>query len=411
MGELTDWLRNTGKDIAKAAGKHIAERGLAYAKDALGAGVRAELEGKAGEQSGDGVEDWLKHTGREVARAVGSHLKSMAKDKAVALAKQHLGAGIADEMSGGHFYTLQGEATRKGKHAHVHARNPKKVRPMPPGLSRGEGVASSLRSAGASALKAVGKAALAAGKDAGEKQLQGLAKKYFGGAGTPEQAVRVCAYTLSTLRKIITQKRRHVAGLSPNDYLSMHAHRLTSGGEEEIARFREMLAKRPAQGGAKMVDKRRMIREIKTKLHPPVSKLSRARAVEYIFGTAREMGWDWEPLFEQAPERKRVPKGCYRMRGPGPGRAQPKDTGLKVAGPKRKPSAYNDYMRATLADPSFFPGMPYGGVSGRFAKAARRWKDHKATIADSAAASADRAAFRASPAGRMKIPKKKKNRG
>ena len=38
-------------------------------------------------------------------------------------------------------------------------------------------------------------------------------------------------------------------------------------------------------------------------------------------------------------------------------------------------------------------------------------KTHKATIADSAAASADRAAFRATPAGRMKIPKKKKNRG
>lgn len=376
MGELTDWLRSTGKDIAKAAGKHIAERGLAYAKDALGAGVRAELEGKAGEQSGDGVEDWLKDTGREVARAVGSHLKSMAKDKAVALAKQHLGAGIADEMSGG--------------------------------LSRGEGVASS---AGASALKAVGKAALAAGKDAGEKQLQGLAKKYFGGAGTPEQAVRVCAYTLSTLRKIITQKRRHVAGLSPNDYLSMHAHRLTSGGEEEIARFREMLAKRPAQGGAKMTDKRRMIRGVKAKLHPPVTKLSRARAVEYIFGTAREMGWDWEPLFEQAPERKRVPKGCYKMRGPGPGLAQPKDTGLKVAGPKRKPSAYNDYMRATLADPSFFPGMAYGGVSGRFAKAARRWKDHKARGADKVAANAAAAAFRATPAGRMKIPKKKKKLG
>ena len=97
MGELADWLRNTGKDIARAAGKHIAERGLAYAKDALGAGVRAELEGEqSGEQSGDGVEDWLKDTGREVARAVGSHLKSMARDKAVALAKQHLGAGIAE---------------------------------------------------------------------------------------------------------------------------------------------------------------------------------------------------------------------------------------------------------------------------------------------------------------------------
>ena len=97
MGELTDWLRSTGKDIAKAAGKHIAARGLAYAKDALGAGVRAELEGEAAGhgQSGDGVEDWLKHTGREVARAEGSHLKSKAKDTAVALAKQHLGAGSA----------------------------------------------------------------------------------------------------------------------------------------------------------------------------------------------------------------------------------------------------------------------------------------------------------------------------
>jgi hypothetical protein len=132
--------------------------------------------------------------------------------------------------------------------------------------------------------------------------------------GTSEQAVRVCAYTLSTLRKIITAKRRQVAGLSVNDYLGMHAHRILKPDKQhQIPEFHQHLKKKPSQGGMTMKKKRKFVSIIKSKLHPPVGKLDRKRAVEYIYGTAREMGWDWESFFENAPERKRVPKGCYAM--------------------------------------------------------------------------------------------------
>ena len=50
-----------------------------------------------------------------------------------------------------------------------------------------------------------------------------LATQYFGGAGTKEQAVRVCAYTVTTLRKIVTAMRRDLNKLSPSEYLRIHA--------------------------------------------------------------------------------------------------------------------------------------------------------------------------------------------
>ena len=44
------------------------------------------------------LKSWLQDTGRDIARAVGSELKSQAKDKAVSLAKEQLGLGLADEL-------------------------------------------------------------------------------------------------------------------------------------------------------------------------------------------------------------------------------------------------------------------------------------------------------------------------
>ena len=48
---------------------------------------------------GDGhISDWLHNTGRDIAKAVGSELKSAARDKAVSYAQEMLGRGIADEL-------------------------------------------------------------------------------------------------------------------------------------------------------------------------------------------------------------------------------------------------------------------------------------------------------------------------
>ena len=59
-GKLKDWLHATGKDIAQAVGSHIKEKGVAYAKEQLGLGLDAEMHGKGLEMSGEGAGDWLK---------------------------------------------------------------------------------------------------------------------------------------------------------------------------------------------------------------------------------------------------------------------------------------------------------------------------------------------------------------
>ena len=45
-GQLKDWLKATGKDIAKAVGAHIKQKGIEYAKDQLGLGLAREMHGE-----------------------------------------------------------------------------------------------------------------------------------------------------------------------------------------------------------------------------------------------------------------------------------------------------------------------------------------------------------------------------
>ena len=74
-GDLKNWLHSTGRDIAKAVGSHIKERGISYAKEQLGLGLTGEMSGAGYEAEGDGLGDWLKESGSQVASAVGQHLK------------------------------------------------------------------------------------------------------------------------------------------------------------------------------------------------------------------------------------------------------------------------------------------------------------------------------------------------
>ena len=46
----------------------------------------------------DQLKELLRNTGREVAKGVGSHLKQVAKDKAVSYAQNLIGEGLADEL-------------------------------------------------------------------------------------------------------------------------------------------------------------------------------------------------------------------------------------------------------------------------------------------------------------------------
>ena len=160
------------------------------------------------------ISDWLHNTGRDIAKAVGSELKSAARDKAVSYAQEMLGRGIADEL---------GMAARSvGASA----------------LGAAASQVGNVKDAGSAkrAAASVGRAAVSEGAS----QLAGLAGKYFGGAGTPEQAVKVCAYTLASLRKIVTAYRRHLAKTPVNDFLMAHAERALASGIVKLSSKRDM---------------------------------------------------------------------------------------------------------------------------------------------------------------------------
>jgi hypothetical protein len=96
-------------------------------------------------------------------------------------------------------------------------------------------------------------------KKEGISQLGNLADKYFGGAGTPAQAIRVCAYNVTTLRKIVTKFRRELSAMSPTEFLRIHAKiglktntiRLKSKRpmNERLALFLEYTSKAARGGG------------------------------------------------------------------------------------------------------------------------------------------------------------------
>ena len=99
-----------------------------------------------------------------------------------------------------------------------------------------------------------------------------------------------------------------------------------------------------------MKQKRRLVAVIRKQLHPPVSKMTRLQICQYVYGTTKEMDVDWTPYFEQAVQRKRIPKGCFDMPGPGADDyVEPKPKKKRAA----TTSAYNQYVKERMADPRF----------------------------------------------------------
>ena len=79
---VKDYLRDIGRDVASSLGEEL--KGVA--KDKATSFVK--------EQFGLGFRDELKSAGREILSAVGSELKGAAKDKATAMIKEQLGLGM-----------------------------------------------------------------------------------------------------------------------------------------------------------------------------------------------------------------------------------------------------------------------------------------------------------------------------
>ena len=325
-GQLKDWLKATGKDIAKAVGAHIKQKGIEYAKDQLGLGLAHEMHGKGMDMSGDGHSNWLKQTGVEVAKQVGDHLKEHFKTLAVSKAKDYLGQGIMDGLK------EAGKAV--GKAALKHA------------VSKAGDVKDT--ASAKAAAKSTGQAALSEGK----KQFASLINKHFGGALDPDAAVRTCMYTLPELRKAITDFRRDLQGVSHDEYLDAHAHMLVKTaivpGKSEAEKTREYKERLPGMSKRAKLKDRAMI---KKRLHPAVSKMNRKRCVEYIYGTALEMGIDWSKYLDRRSPKSKIPKRCLVKEG------QSGEKYRRVDHVKKAPSDYNEFMRQKLNDKPYFHNL------------------------------------------------------
>ena len=308
---------------------------------------------------GDGeLKEWLHETGRDIGKMVGTHLKKAAKDKAVSFAQEQLGLGLADELGMA--------ATSVAKKSAAHA------------LEQASGV-TDVASA-KEAAKSVGDVA----KKEGISQLSNLANKYFGGAGTPAQAVRVCAYNVTTLRKIVTKYRRELSAISPTEFLRVHAKiglatntiRLKSKRRmnERLALFLEYTSKTARSGGYSAVEKKRLVKTLKKKFHgTPPSKMGRDQLISYIYSTARDLDVNWTPHFESFVESKRIRKGCKRKAGPGQAEYD------ATPGKKRAPSAYNKFVREHMLTYQFPGGTTQKEKMGIVAKL---WAEEKEGVAN-----------------------------
>jgi hypothetical protein len=284
---------------------------------------------------GDGdLGEWLKQTGREVARAAGHELKSVAKDKAASYARSMIGEGLKQELG--------------------------------------------------DAAGAVGQAALKEAKKHGKHKAKQLISKYFGGDGIG----RPCAYKIGDLRKAVTTARRanHITGPANREQL-MHIGEQHADMKGDIAKQirRNYMEQTPIT--VPMLRKMRSI--VKESFHPPVSRLNRTDVIRYIYMTAKHLGWSWTQL-EGRTMRKNQPRGCRGSAAPGRD-AEPPARALGTAS-KRKPSAYNLFIKRHMAK------NQDGDVRERFSDAVEAWRAGAGRRSGAKRAASTRAHKKAAPA-------------
>ena len=158
-----------------------------------------------------------------------------------------------------------------------------------------------------------------------------------------------------------------------------------------------------------MKQKRRLVSVIRKQLHPPVSKMTRLKICQYIYGTTKEMNVDWTPYFEHAVQRKRIPKGCYKM--PGPGSADYVEPAKKTK-KKGALSEYNRFVQSKMHDKSLWEKHLNITHTQKMREIAKLWKKQKTDKADAGHEKAVRIEDAVASARAMKkmpkIPKKKK---
>jgi hypothetical protein len=237
-----------------------------------------------------GVKDYLKDVGRDVAGSLGDELKGVAKEKAVNFVKEQFGLGFKDE----------------------------------------------LKSAGKDILGAVGDELKGAAKEkANEYIKEQLGLGMDGGA-----IAKPCSIPVAKLRKAVTAARKsnHITGKANREQLMT----IGEGHADLGGNHADAVAKYLERSPLTVPMLREMRGLIKGGFHRPVSELSMSDLQEYIYWTAKDLGWSWSQLDGIAPKR-RQPRGCRGTAAPG----RTRDVPVRK---KRAPSKYNLFIKKYIAE-------------------------------------------------------------
>ena len=294
---VKDYLRDIGRDVASSLGEEL--KGVA--KDKATSFVK--------EQFGLGFRDELKSAGREILSAVGSELKGAAKDKATAMIKEQLGLGVVDDLK---------RAGRRLRGKPTDAEVQERLR----------GIAGTL----GQPLQSVDP--WKGARTAGTKML-------FEQLGMDGGAIaKPCSISVTQLRKAVTAARKanHITGKANREQLMEIGEGHADLGGRHAAAVVKYLERSPLT--VPMLREMRGL--IKGAFHRPVSELSMSGLQEYIYWTAKDLGWTWSQLDGIAPKR-RQPRGCRGSAAPGRSRDAP-------VRKKRAPSAYNLHVKRYMEE-------------------------------------------------------------
>ena len=275
---------------------------------------------------GAGIKDELREIGRDVASSLGDELKGVAKEKATSFVTEQFGLGFSD----------------------------------------------ALQSAGRDILGSVGDELKGKAKDHVTAMIKEQLGMGYGGAGI----ARPCSVPVAKLRRAVTAARKanHVTGPANRAQL-MHLGETHADmdGKQATRIRRGYMEKTPLP----VTELREMRGEIKSYFHPAVSSMRRMQdLVEYVFWTAKDLGWSWTQLDGIAP-KTRQPRGCRGSAAPGRSREAP-------VRKKRAPSKYNMFISKHMRE------HPGDDVRERFTDAVEAWNKGKGRRAGASAAASTR---------------------
>ena len=186
--------------------------------------------------------------------------------------------------------------------------------------------------------------------------------------------VSVCAFSISTLRKAVTQKRKQerITGAKGRTQLLelLLAHRKLPGVAAAIT-------SEHALDGQNVADLRRNWRKVSAAYHKPVSKMKLPEIIKYMYATAFHLSYDWSDVLQGKDTKKRISAACKDAAQPGqtdgsapsgalPGKKKaPKKSQTKRAPPQRPESDDNDLDIEDFPQAEAAPRPTYDLEAGR----------------------------------------------